>query len=63
MNNYTLEVIIDNNKINRNNTYIAKLGLNVPLLKGSGECPNFFLSLKKKEAINKLIWTIEYTKI
>ena len=61
-NNYTFNFQIDkNNKINLNNTYIAKMGLNVPFSLSWNNCPNFFLILKKGKAINKLIWTIEYT--
>ena len=38
--------------------YIPILGLNIPQYRGN--CPNFFLDIKKQGLINKLIWTFEY---
>ena len=52
--------IVDNGpKFNYSNyDYIPVLGLDIPQF--DSNCPNFFINLKKKELINKYIWTIEF---
>ena len=38
--------------------YVSILGLDIPKL--DSNCPNFFIDLKKKGLINKLIWSFEF---
>ena len=54
-----LKIETDNYKRNNNKSYILTFGLLIHFLI-SEFSPNFILKLKKKNIINKLIWTINY---
>ena len=44
-----------------NDSYTPVVGLHIPINKFEPNCPNLFLELKKKNKINKLIWSLEYS--